>query len=451
MGAQVGQGAQPGPGALEHRDPGVAQVGRLDRVQRRRHGREHDHGLVGGRRGPEYRPRVGLVAVVLLHQVDRQRHRVHVRVGGHGVEAGGEEVLGVGPASPHVQRVGHDEAGVEQRADGGAGGVGQGRERDALGLGDVGDQGPLRAGVVHGGDTGSPLPDPAADGEQLEGVDQLLDVARPVHAVRREEGLPAGVVTGHGAGVGGHQRASGGRAADREGHHRHRPLHREGQPAAQRRRVADGLQEQPDDPGLGPLQRPLDVVAGGQAELLPRGDGQGVVEAAPGAQQRREERPGVGDQGDRPGAQVLPLEVAERADAGRRVHEAHAAAAAQRQVAGRGAHHLGLPRHAAEDHRAAGAHRRGSGELVGDEPVGHAHQDQIGCVVEVVQPRDGTPAGHLAVLGVHEVHPGDAGAPQGLDGQPLAERPGPRRGSHDRHGGGSEEPVDRRTRAHGRS
>ena len=54
------------------------------------------------------------------------------------------------------------------------------------------------------------------------------------------------------------------------------------------------------------------------------------------AQQRREHRPRVGDQGDRPGRQRVALEVADRAHAAGDVDEAHAAGAAHLQPVGRG-------------------------------------------------------------------------------------------------------------------
>ena len=71
--------------------------------------------------------------------------------------------------------------------------------------------------------------------------------------------------------------------------------------------------------------------------------------------------------------------------AGVRVDEAHAATAAHARSPAAARTASAAAGHAAEDHRATGAHGRGRGELVGHEPVGHAHQHQVGGVVEGVQ------------------------------------------------------------------
>ena len=82
-----------------------------------------------------------------------------------------------------------------------------------------------------------------------------------MHAVRREQRLPGGVVAGDGARVGGDQRPTGRGAADGERDDRDVALGRPGQRAPHAVGVAQGLGEQPDHAGLVELERVVEVVA----------------------------------------------------------------------------------------------------------------------------------------------------------------------------------------------
>src|SRR5207248_32891 len=145
--------------------------------------------------------RVGLVAVELGYQVDRQRDRGGGRVGGQRGQAPGEQRLGVPAGPPHVQRVGRVQAGVERGGQPGVRGRGEGRERHAEFGGQVGGVRAFQAGVVHGGDALSGGGAPAR-GEQFQGVGQFGQVAHAVQAVRAGQRLPRAVGRGQRAGVG---------------------------------------------------------------------------------------------------------------------------------------------------------------------------------------------------------------------------------------------------------
>ena len=150
---QVAQREQAGAGALEDRHPGRAQPGRGDLVDGSGQSGQHRDRLGRGRGRGQRRPRVGLVAIELGHQVDGQRDRGHGRVGGQRGQALGEQRLGVAAGPPHVQRVGRRQARVEHGGQPGVRLRGDGGERHADLGGQVGGVRAFQAGIVHGGNT----------------------------------------------------------------------------------------------------------------------------------------------------------------------------------------------------------------------------------------------------------------------------------------------------------
>ena len=168
-------------------------------------------------------------------------------------------------------------------------------------------------------------------------------------------------------------------------------------------------------------------------QLLPGGDDDGVVQPTVGAQHRREHRPRVRHQRDRPDGHRLALEVADRAHPGGEVDEAHAAAAHQRHLAG-GRDHVLL--HAVRrpvDDGAGVTAGRGDLERRRQRRVGDAQQHQVDRLRHVGQGRDAGPAQHLPPGRVHEMDAGQPGAPQHLGRHPPAERVGPVAGADDGH------------------
>ena len=322
--------------------------------------------------------REGLVAVVLRDQVDGERDHVDPRVRRQRGETLGEQVRRVAAAAPHVQRVGRHQPLVELGGQPVPGRLAEWRERHAHPLGEVGDQRPLRPGVVDGRDARAGSADqPPADGEELEGVHELGQVGHAVDAVRREQRLPPSVGAGERARVGLDHRAAHGRRPDRQGDHRDVPLGRLRQRRRQAGKVAHRLEDQPDDAGLGRAERVGEVVGGGGDQLPARRDDRGEAEGAVRAQQRREDRAAVGHQGDGAGRQRVSLEVAERAHPGRHVDEPHAPAADDLQVAG-GRRQLAVQTVRRAEHHGAGV-PPGSGQphLVDQGGVGDTEQHQV--------------------------------------------------------------------------
>ena len=138
-----------------------------------------------------------------------------------------------------------------------------------------------------------------------------------MHAVRREQRLPRGVRPGDRSGVGVDEGLPAGRGADGQRDDGDVAVGGVGEGGAQGRHVAQGLEHQPDDPGLGERERVGEVVGGRGDQLLAGRDGEGVLQPAVGAQHRGEHRAGVGHQRDRAGRHRVPLEVADRAHAAR--------------------------------------------------------------------------------------------------------------------------------------
>jgi hypothetical protein len=113
----------------------------------------------------------------------------------------------------------------------------------------------------------------AADGEQLQGVGQFGQVADAVHAMGAAERLPAAVGGGQRAGVRGHHGPAPGRAADGQQHDREVAVRGPGQDGAQAVGVAHRFQDEGEHPGLGQVQRVLQVGRGGGDEFLAGGHG----------------------------------------------------------------------------------------------------------------------------------------------------------------------------------
>ncbi len=265
-----------------------------------------------------------------------------------------------------------------------------------------------------------------------------------MHAVRREQGLPCRVTAGQRPGVGAHQRVSPGRGADGQGDHREVPVGRVGEHGAHPGQVAQGLEHEADDPGVVLLQRVAEVVGGGGRQLLARGDRQGVLQAAVGPQQRREDRSRVGHERDRPRRQLVPLEVAEGAHARRPVDEAHAARPADLQPVGRGGQLLAQAVGGAEHHRAPVATGRRQRDLGGEHPVRHAEQHEVDGVGHLGQGRHARAAQHGVPAGIDQPGPGDPGAALRLGRHPPPERARPVAGADHRDGAGLQHPTQPR-------
>jgi hypothetical protein len=220
-------------------------------------------------------------------------------------------------------------------------------------------------------DRGQPAGEGAAPGgQQLAGVGQLVKAPHPRHPVGVEQRLVGAVGAGQRAGVGGDQLAGGLAAADLEGDHGHAARGRLGQRGAERRRLADGLQEQRHHPGARQLQGVVEVGRGGGDQLHAGGDDQVEAQPAVVVEQGGEHRAGVADHRDRAAGQAGRLGVPTNPQAVVEVEEAHAVAAAHRHagVQGDPPQPLGQGRPAAgwrdrvlaarEDHRGPGRRRR---------------------------------------------------------------------------------------------
>ncbi len=170
----------------------------------------------------------------------------------------------------------------------------------------------------------------AADGEQLERVGELGQVAHPVHAVGAGQRFPAAVRPGQGPGMRRDHRAAACRASRSQQNHRDVSLCRPAQHLPQRCAVSDRLEHQADHPGTGVGQRVLEVSRRCGYQFLAGGDSQREAEAAPRPQQGGKHRSRVRDQRYRPGRQRVRLGIAECTQPVADVGKAHAARPAQR-------------------------------------------------------------------------------------------------------------------------
>ncbi len=202
---QVAHCEQAAAGALEDRHARGAQPGGGQRVDGRGQAGQHGDRLGRARGCREDGPGVGLVAVELPHQVDGQRDRRHLRVGGQRGQALGEQRFGVPAGRPHVERVAGLQAGVDGLGEPLRCGRAYRGERHAELGGQVRDVRAFQARVVNRRDAGfaaAPAPGPVlANREQLQGVGQLGQVTDPVQAVRAGQRLPRAVAGGQRARV----------------------------------------------------------------------------------------------------------------------------------------------------------------------------------------------------------------------------------------------------------
>jgi hypothetical protein len=257
-----------------------------------------------------------------------------------------------------------------------------------------------------------------------------------VHAVRREQRLPARVRPGDRTGVCVDQSLSTHGGADGQGAHRDVPGRRFRQAGGQPGRVPHGLQHQPDDLGLRPGQGVLQVVRRRGDQLLPGGDHHRVAERAMRPEHGGEHRPGVGDQGDRARRQRITLEVADRPDAAGGVDEPHASTADHRHLTG-GRHHILLEAVDRAEHHGTGVPALGGDPQRGSERlVGDAQQHEVDRLGHLRQRRHARPAEDRCPRRMHQVHPLDAGAAEGLGRQATPEGVDPVAGTDDRHGAG---------------
>ncbi len=430
----MAQRAQPRHRALQHRDPQRPQPRSRGLVHRRRQVRQDGDRLVGPRQQPLQRLRERLVAVVLLHQVHRQRHGSDLGVVGQRRQRVAEQVLRVGPAAPDVERVGRLQPGVEQRREPRDRRRRQIGERYAEPLGHVGHQHPLGARVVHGGQpTSAAVNRPPGDREQLEAVGQLGQVEAAVYAVRREQRLPARVRARDRPGVRVHQRLPAHRGADRQCDHRDVARGRLRQRGLQTRGVAHRLQHQPDHPRLRQRERVGEVIGRGADQLLSRRHHDRVLQSPVGAQHGREDRARVRHQRDRPHRQRVALEVADRPHPGGEVDEAHAAATDHRHLARRRDHLvLDAVRRAVDDRAGVTASGR-RGERRRERGVRDPQQHQVHRLRYVVQGRHAGVPQHRRATGVHQMHAGEPRAAQHLGRDPPAERVRALAGAHHGH------------------
>ncbi len=461
------EGEQAGAGGLEDGDAGRAQAGRGVGVDRGRDRGEDDNRL-GGRGGDgQDGVAVGVVTVELGDQVDRQRDRADVGVVGEGRQRLGEQVLGVAPGPPDVERVAGFEAGVEHRRQPVPGLVGQLGERDTDRGRHVGDVRPLEAGVVHGGESpngpagwpsggGGPVgaaPGATAGAEQLERVRQLGQVADAVHAVGGRQRLPGAVAGREGAGVGGDQGPAGGRGAGRQQHDRNVAGGGVGEDRTEQGPVPDRLEDEREDPRLRERERVPGVGGGGGDELLPGRNRDRETERPAGPQQGREHRARVRDQPDRPGRERVGLGVADRPQPARHVHEPHAAGAAHRHPRGPRGRRDPVPKPGpagvdgvdgrTEDDRRAHARFGRHLQLLLEGGVGHGEQGQVHRLGEIGQRRVAARAADLLIARVDEVLARRAGRLRDLLDHPRAEAPGPGRRANQRDAPGLEHDRER--------
>ncbi len=313
------------------------------------------------------------------------------------------------------------------------------------------------AGRAQGGGPGGAAP---TEGEQLQRVGHLGQIADPVHAVRGGQRLPPAVRRSQRAGVGRHQGPAACRATRGEHHHRDAALPCGGQHRTQPVRFPDGLQDQGQHPGLWQAQRVLRVLGRRGDQFLAGGHRDREAQPAPRAQQGGEHRAGVRDQRDRTAGERVRFHVPHRAQAVGHVDEAHAARAADRHargacrggqpgaqgqlarrlappLAGRLTRRLGgrLARllcgqlvRAAEQDRGPVTPARGQGQLLFHRRVGHGQQDQVYRLGQVGQGRVTGPPGDPLVPRVDQVHLGSRRALGDLADHPLAQAARPRAG-----------------------
>ena len=271
---------------------------------------------------------------------------------------------------------------------------------------------------------------------------------QPVGAGQR---LPGAVGRGQRAGVRRHQRLADLGRAHAEQHGRHLGGQRLRQDRAQVRRVPDRLKDQRQHPGLRQAQRVPGVGRGRGDQLLAGRHGQAEAEAAARPQQRGEHRTGVGDQRDRPWAQI-GLDVPDGAQPAGDVHEPHAPGAAHR--------HARLARDRGQLVPQPGGARKVKGrtenygrtglaacrgvQLRLEGAVRDGQQHEIHRFGQLGQAGQAGRAFDVAVTGIDQVGARARRAPGHLRDHARAEAARPRAGPDQRHGAGLEHRGDGR-------
>ena len=281
---------------------------------------------------------------------------------------------------------------------------------------------------MHGGDAAARSA-AAAGREELQRVGQFGQVTDPVHAVRADQRLPRAIRRGQRARVRRDQRLPGRRPARAEQDDRHVRSERVAQHFAQLRTVPDRLEDQGQHPGLGQAQRVPREGRGAGDEFLPGRGGQGEPEPAARVQHRGEHRPGVGDQGDRPGRHRVGQEVADGEQPAGQVHEPHAPRPAEShaRVLGGGGQAVsqpggsrGVEGTAKDDGRTSvGPGRRG--QLLLQRGVRYGQHGQVDRLGQVGEPGQAADAADVGVPRVHQVGARPGRAPADFADHPLAE------------------------------
>ena len=226
-----------------------------------------------------------------------------------------------------------------------------------------------------------------------------------------------------------------------------------GQRGAEPGGLSEGLEHQREDLGAGVVERVVHEVGRRRDELLARRHGERETEAAPRAQQCREDGARVGDQRDGPGREGVGLDVPDGAQSVTCVDEAHAAPAAQSHPgAARGPRHVvaqgarAVPRRAVEaavhDGRAVATARRPL-HLGREDLVAHTEEHQVDRAVDVVERSEAGHAQHLVVARVDQGELDPCRAAAELGDQPLAEGARARARAHHRHPTGLEHGAQR--------
>ena len=320
--------AQAGRRPLQHRDPVVAEHPGLVGGNRRRQVRQDAERLRG--RGPHVPGDLEVALVVrfaLARQVHDERHRGHLVVIVEGGERLPEDPVGVDPRPPRIERVRGLEPGIQRDRDPSEGRVRDPRDRHVVLGREIDEERALPAAVVDARDPAAGV-HAARRREQLDRVGHLVERPDLVHAVRVEDRLVRAVLAGQRARVRDHQRLRGIGTTDRE--------REDGNVAfggARERRsepvpVPNRLQQHRDHPGGIALQREPEVRIHRRNDLLPARHEQVEPDPPVVEGERGERRAAVGEEGHRPGPQVVRRGEPRRPEPAGHVHEPHTVAAA---------------------------------------------------------------------------------------------------------------------------
>jgi len=168
----VAQGGQAGGGAFQDGNPGGAEGGGFGGVGGRGEVGQDGDGLGGGGGGGDGQAGVAGVGGRLGGQVEVEGQGGGGRVVEQGLDAGGEDLVGVVAGAPGVEGVGGRESGLQDAGQAPAGRLGDGGERDPEPLGQVEEVGSFATRVADGG---QPAGRGAPAGQELAGVGQLVE------------------------------------------------------------------------------------------------------------------------------------------------------------------------------------------------------------------------------------------------------------------------------------